>query len=31
MNPKKCVGCHLCVIVCPTGSIKPGNIEIQKN
>jgi len=22
--PKKCVGCHLCIMVCPVGAISPG-------
>jgi dihydropyrimidine dehydrogenase (NAD+) subunit PreA len=24
MDAKKCVGCHLCVTVCPAGAIAPG-------
>lgn len=24
MNPKKCVGCQLCMLVCPANSISPG-------
>jgi dihydropyrimidine dehydrogenase (NAD+) subunit PreA len=23
-DPKKCVGCHLCIAVCPVGAISPG-------
>ncbi|WP_407311368.1 NAD-dependent dihydropyrimidine dehydrogenase subunit PreA [Desulfosporosinus sp. SB140] len=24
LNPKKCVGCQLCTVVCPVGAISPG-------
>lgn len=30
MNPKKCVGCQLCMLVCPTGSITPGTRVSKK-
>ena len=30
LDPKKCVGCHLCLYVCPTGSICSSEIEIKK-
>ncbi|HAL18221.1 MAG TPA: NAD-dependent dihydropyrimidine dehydrogenase subunit PreA [Spirochaetaceae bacterium] len=30
LDPKKCVGCHLCLYVCPTGSICSSEIEVKK-
>jgi len=24
LDPKMCVGCHLCIVVCPAGAISPG-------
>ena len=30
LDPKKCVGCHLCVLVCPNKAIVSSNIKIQK-
>ena len=30
INPKKCVGCHLCVIVCPTEAIRSSEIKVKK-
>lgn len=29
LNPKKCVGCHLCVIVCPCDAIIPSKYEAE--
>lgn len=31
MDPKKCVGCHLCKLVCPTGSITGSGIRVPKS
>lgn len=31
LDPKKCVGCHLCVLICPTNSIISSNIEVKKD
>lgn len=28
MDPKKCVGCHLCMLVCPESAIVPGRKRI---
>lgn len=30
MNPKLCVGCHLCILVCPKEAIKPSTKRIAK-
>ena len=30
LNGKKCVGCHLCVLVCPQRAIAPGNKRISR-
>ena len=30
LNSNKCVGCHLCVNICPTGSITSSEIEVKK-
>lgn len=30
MDPLKCVGCHLCVLVCPTHSIRSSGKRIMK-
>lgn len=30
MDPTKCVGCHLCTLVCPTDSITASGIRIPK-
>ena len=30
LDPKKCVGCHLCVIVCPNRAIISSEIKIKK-
>ena len=30
LDPKKCVGCHLCVIVCPNQAIVSSEIKIKK-
>ena len=30
LNGKKCVGCHLCLLVCPQRAIKPGVKRIVK-
>lgn len=29
LNPKKCVGCHLCILVCPENAIIPGRKRIE--
>ena len=30
LNPQKCVGCQLCLVVCPAGAISPGKrVEIN--
>lgn len=31
LNPQKCVGCHLCVLVCPTQAVVSSNIKVNKN
>lgn len=28
LNPKNCVGCHLCILVCPEDAIVPGNKRV---
>ncbi len=30
MNPRLCVGCHLCILVCPKKAITPGTKRIDK-
>lgn len=31
LDPKKCAGCHLCRLVCPTGAVTPGKrVTIRK-
>lgn len=30
MNPKKCVGCQLCILVCPAKAIESGSIAPKK-
>lgn len=30
LDPKKCVGCHLCVLICPTHSILPSGKRVAK-
>jgi len=30
LDPKKCVGCHLCVLVCPNRAIVSSDIKIKK-
>ena len=30
LNGKKCVGCHLCVLVCPRRAITPGSKRIRR-
>ncbi|SMC64280.1 NAD-dependent dihydropyrimidine dehydrogenase subunit PreA [Papillibacter cinnamivorans] len=30
LNPRRCVGCHLCLTVCPAGAITPGT-RVPKN
>ena len=29
-NPDKCVGCWMCVMVCPFGAVRPGEIYTVK-
>ncbi|MCR5813456.1 MAG: NAD-dependent dihydropyrimidine dehydrogenase subunit PreA [Desulfovibrio sp.] len=29
LNPKKCVGCHLCILVCPINAILPSGKRIK--
>ena len=31
LNGKNCVGCHLCVLVCPQRAIQPGRKRIARN
>ena len=31
LNGKNCVGCHLCVLVCPQRAIQPGGKRIARN
>lgn len=30
LNPNNCVGCHLCILVCPENAIVPGRKRINK-
>ncbi|MBQ6361241.1 MAG: 4Fe-4S binding protein [Lachnospiraceae bacterium] len=30
LNGKKCVGCHLCILVCPQKAIRPGRKRISR-
>ena len=30
LNGKKCVGCHLCILVCPQRAIVPGSKRITR-
>ncbi|MBQ5804631.1 MAG: 4Fe-4S binding protein [Erysipelotrichaceae bacterium] len=30
MLPDKCVGCHLCVLVCPNEAIVSSEIKVKK-
>ena len=30
MNGLKCVGCHLCILVCPQKAISPGRKRVPK-
>ena len=30
LNGKKCVGCHLCILVCPQRAIIPGGKRIRR-
>lgn len=29
-NPRNCVGCHLCVLVCPEQAIVPGRTRVSR-
>ena len=31
LDPKRCVGCHLCIIVCPGEAIQSSGVVIKKN
>ncbi len=31
LNGKRCVGCHLCLLVCPQRAIIPGNKRITRH
>ncbi len=30
LDPKKCVGCHLCILVCPCNAIVSSDVKIKK-
>ena len=30
LDPKKCVGCHLCILVCPARAIESSEIKVKK-
>ena len=30
LNPGSCVGCHLCVLVCPEQAIVPGRARVSR-
>ena len=30
LNPRNCVGCHLCVLVCPEQAIVPGRTRVSR-
>ena len=30
LNPRNCVGCHLCVLVCPEQAIVPGRARVSR-
>jgi dihydropyrimidine dehydrogenase (NAD+) subunit PreA len=30
LDGKKCVGCHLCILICPQRAIQPSNRRIRR-